>query len=108
MRLITTFTSINGEYLQTSINSTINKINELEPFYVATAIDCINSKQSKSHPYKISQDTCVEKAKIKGIVKIVTKQTFLNTVLENKQYLVKETEQFLLKMDSSSIGNRLM
>jgi hypothetical protein len=50
----------------------------------------------------------VEKAKIKGIVKIFTKQTFLNTVLENKQYLVKETEQFLLKMDSSSTGNRLM
>ena len=40
--LITTFTSINGEYLQTSINSTINKINELEPFYVATAIECNN------------------------------------------------------------------
>ncbi len=68
----------------------------------------MNSKQLKSHPYKISQYTCVEKAKIKGIGKIVTKQTFLNTVVENKQYLVKETEQFLLKMDSSSIGNRLM
>ncbi len=84
LSLITTFTSINGEYLQTSINSTINKINELEPFYVATAIDCKNSKQLKSHPYIIFQDTCVEKAKIKGVGKIVNKQTFLNTVLENK------------------------
>ena len=84
LSLITTFTSINGEYLQTSINSTINKINELEPFYVATTIDCNNSKQLKSHPYIIFQDTCVEKAKIKGVGKIVNKQTFLNTVLENK------------------------
>ena len=71
LSLITTFTSINGEYLQTSINSTINKINELEPFYVATAIDCNNSKQFKSHPNIIFQDTCVEKAKIKGIGKNV-------------------------------------
>jgi hypothetical protein len=84
LSFITTISSINGEYLQTSINSTINKINELEPFYVATAIDCINSKQLKSLPYMIFQDNCVEKAKIKGVGKIDNKQTFLNTVLENK------------------------
>ena len=82
--MITTLTSINGEYVQTSINSIINKINELEPFYVATTIDWINSNQLKFHPYIIFQDTCVEKAKIKGVGKIVNKQTFLNTILENK------------------------
>ena len=84
MSLITTITSINGDYIQTSINNTINKIIELEPFYVATAIDCKNSKQLKVHPYIMFQDNCVEKGKIKGVGKIVNKQTFLNTVLENK------------------------
>jgi hypothetical protein len=82
--LITTITSINGDYIQTSINNTINKIIELEPFYVATAIDCKNSKQLKSHPYIILQDNCVEKGKIKEVGKIVNNQIFLNTFLENK------------------------
>jgi hypothetical protein len=50
----------------------------------------------------------MKKAKIKRIGKMVTKQTFLNTVLENKIVFSQETEQFLLKIDSSSIGNRLM
>jgi hypothetical protein len=37
--LVTTLTSIHGEYFQTSIISIIKKINELEPFYLATTID---------------------------------------------------------------------
>jgi hypothetical protein len=41
--LVTTLTSTNGEYFQTSIISIIKKINELEPLYVATTIDWINS-----------------------------------------------------------------
>ena len=43
LSLVTTLTSTNGEYFQTSIISIIKKINELEPFYVATTIDWINS-----------------------------------------------------------------
>ena len=34
--LVTTFTSTNGKYFQTSIICIIKKINELEPFYVVT------------------------------------------------------------------------
>ena len=30
------------------------------------------------------QDVCVEKATIKGVVKVVNNETFVNTVLENK------------------------
>jgi hypothetical protein len=83
--LVTTLTFTHGEYFQTSIISIIKKINELEPFYVATTIDCINLNQLKFHPtYIIFQDTCVERDKIKGVGKIVNKQSFLNTVLKNK------------------------
>ena len=66
------------------MNSTISKINELEPFYIATTIDCLNSKELKFHPYRMFEDNCVEKATIKGVGKIVNNETFLNTVLENK------------------------
>ena len=47
------------------MNSTISQINRLEPFYVATTIDCLNSKELKSHPYIIFEDICIEKAPIK-------------------------------------------
>ena len=66
------------------MNSNISKINELEPFYIATKIECLNSKELKSHPYIMLKDVCVEKATIKGVGKIVNNDTFVNTVLENK------------------------
>ena len=47
------------------MNSTISQINRLEPFYVVTTIDCLNSKELKSHPYIIFEDICIKKAPIK-------------------------------------------
>jgi hypothetical protein len=83
--LITSFTFIYGENLKNFfMNSNISKINELELFYIATKIECLNSKQLKSHPYIMFKDVCVEKATIKGVGKIVNNETFVNTVLENK------------------------
>ena len=57
-----------------SINNTINKINELEPFYIATSLECLDSKQIRSHPYIVFEDNCIEKATIKGIGKIINHQ----------------------------------
>lgn len=95
LSIIINFVYINGEMPQTlSENKTITKINELTPFYIATSLECLASKEIKSVPYIVFEDKCVEKGTIKGIGKIVNEETFLNTVIENKQYLVKETEQF--------------
>ena len=49
LNLIINFGYGNGETTQTLfINNTINKINELEPFYIATSLECLNSKEIKS------------------------------------------------------------
>jgi hypothetical protein len=66
------------------VNNTIHKINELEPFYIATSLECLASKEIKSHPYIVFEDKCIEKGTIKGIGKIVNEETFVNTVIENK------------------------
>ena len=59
------------KYLKFSlVNNTINKINEFEPFYVATSLECLASKEIKSHPYIVLEDKCVEKGTIKGLGKI--------------------------------------
>lgn len=75
----------NEESTQTHlVNNTINKIIDLEPFYIATSLECLNSKEIKSYPYTVFEDNCVEKATIKGIGNIVNQEIFLNTVIENK------------------------
>ena len=85
LSIIINFAYINGEMPQTlSENKTINKINELTPFYIATSLECLASKEIKSNPYIVFEDKCVEKGTIKGIGKIVNEETFLNTVIENK------------------------
>jgi hypothetical protein len=85
LNIIINFAYVNGEAAQTLfVNNTINKINELEPFYIATSLECLDSKEIKSHPYIVFEDNCIEKATIKGIGKIVNQETFLNTVIENK------------------------
>ncbi|MGE5635069.1 MAG: hypothetical protein ACM3VV_07535 [Deltaproteobacteria bacterium] len=85
MNIVVNFVYVNGEDLQTLfVNNTINKINELEPFYIATSLECLDSKEIKSHPYIVFEDNCIEKATIKGIGKIVNQEIFLNTVIENK------------------------
>ena len=85
LSIIISFAYVNGEMPQTlSENKTINKINELTPFYIATLLECLASKEIKSDPYIVFEDKCVEKGTIKGIGKIVNEETFLNTVIENK------------------------
>ena len=85
LSLIINFVYVNGEMSETSfVNNTINKINELEPFYIATSLECLASKEIKSHPYIVFEDKCIEKGTIKGIGKMVNEETFVNTVIENK------------------------
>ena len=85
LSIIINFVYVNGEMSETSfVNNTINKINELEPFYIATSLECLASKEIKSHPYIVFEDKCIEKGTIKGIGKIVNEETFVNTVIENK------------------------
>lgn len=85
LSLIINFVYVNGEMSETSfVNNTINKINELEPFYIATSLECLASKEIKSYPYIVFEDKCIEKGTIKGIGKMVNEETFVNTVIENK------------------------
>ena len=85
LSIIINFVYVNGEMSETPlVNNTINKINELEPFYIATSLECLASKEIKSHPYIVFEDKCIEKGTIKGIGKIVNEETFVNTVIENK------------------------
>lgn len=85
LSIIINFAYINGEMPQIlSDNKAINKINELTPFYIATSLECLDSKEIKSDPYIVFEDKCIEKGTIKGIGKIVNEETFLNTVIENK------------------------
>ena len=85
LSIIINFVYVNGEMSETSfVNNTINKINELEPFYIATSLECLASKEIKSHPYIVFEDKCIEKGTIKGIGKMVNEETFVNTVIENK------------------------
>ncbi len=82
---ITSFVYVNGETtLSLIVNNTINKIIELEPFYNATSLECLDSKEIQSHPYIVIEDNCIEKGTIKGIGKMVNEETFVNTVIENK------------------------
>jgi len=85
LSIIINFVYVNGEMSETPfVNNTINNINELEPFYIATSLECLASKEIKSHPYIVFEDKCMEKGTIKGIGKIVNEETFVNTVIENK------------------------
>ena len=85
LSIIINFAYINGEMPQTlSENKTINKINELTPFYIATSLECLASEEIKTDPYIVFEDKCIEKGTMKGIGKIVNEETFLNTVIENK------------------------
>ena len=84
---IINFAYVNGETTSSLIvNNTINKINELEPFYNATSLECLDSKEIQSHPYIVIVDNCIEKATIKGIGQIINHETFLNTIIENNSF----------------------
>ena len=101
---ITNFVYVNGETtLSLIVNNTINKIIELEPFYNATSLECLDSKEIQSHPYIVIVDNCIEKATIKGIGQIINHETFLNTVIENKIVFGQGNGTILTEDNQSSI-----
>lgn len=61
LNIIINFVSVNGETVETlSVNNLINKINEFEPFYIAISLECLDSKEIKSHPYIVFEDNCIK------------------------------------------------
>jgi hypothetical protein len=101
---ITNFVYVNGETtLSLIVNNTINRIIELEPFYNATSLECLDSKEIQSHPYIVIEDNCIEKATIKGIGQIINHETFLNTVIENKTVFGQGNGTILTEDNQSSI-----
>jgi len=101
---ITNFLYVNGETpLALIVNDTIKKINELEPFYNATSLECLDSKEIQSHPYIVIEDNCIEKATIKEIGQIINHQTFLNTIIENKIVFGQGNGTIITEDNQSSI-----
>ena len=64
-------------------NTTITKIENIEPVYIATSSECLSSKQVESIPYVVIEDKCIEQATIKSIGKVLNNLTFLNTIMDN-------------------------
>ena len=64
-------------------NTTITKIENIEPVYIATSGECLSSKQVESHPYVVIEEKCIEQATIKSIGKVLNNLTFLNTIMDN-------------------------
>jgi hypothetical protein len=64
-------------------NTTITKIENIEPVYIATSGECSSSKQVESHPYVVIEEKCIEQATIKSIGKVLNNLTFLNTIMDN-------------------------
>ena len=102
--MITNFVYINGETPSSLfVNNMLNKINELEPFYIATSLECLDSKEIQSHPYMVIEDNCIEKATIKGIGQIINHETFLNTIIENKTIFGQGKGTIITEDNQSSI-----
>jgi hypothetical protein len=102
--MITDFVYINGETPSLLfVNNTLNQINELEPFYIATSLECLDSKEIQSHPYMVIEDNCIEKATVKGIGQIVNHETFLNTIIENKTIFGQGKGTIITENNQSSI-----
>jgi hypothetical protein len=102
---ITNFLYVNGETPSGLIvNDTINKINELEPFYNATSLECLDSKEIQSHPSIVIEDKCIEKATIKGIGQIINHEAFLNTIIENKIVFGQGNGTIITEDNQSSIN----
>lgn len=103
--MTTNFVYINGEETPSSlfVNNTLNQIKELEPFYIATSLECLDSKDIQSHPYMVIEDNCIEKATIKGIGQIINHETFLNTIIENKTIFGQGTGTIITEDNQSSI-----
>ena len=103
--MITNFVYVNGETPSSLfVNNTLNKINELEPFYNATSLECLDSKEIQSHPYIVIEDNCIEKATIKGIGQTINHETFLNTIIENKIVFGQGNGTIITEDNQSSIN----
>jgi NDP-sugar pyrophosphorylase family protein len=63
--------------------TTITKIENIEPVYIATGDKCSSSKQVESEPYVVIEEKCTEQATIKSIGKVLNNLTFLNTQIDN-------------------------
>lgn len=63
--------------------TTITKIENIEPVYIATGDKCSSSKQVESHPYVVIEEKCIEQATIKSIGKVLNNLTFLNTQIDS-------------------------
>jgi hypothetical protein len=101
---ITNFVYVIGEVPSSlNVNNTINKIIELEPFYNATSLECLDSKELQSHPYIVIEDNCIEKATIKGIGQIINHEIFLNTIIENKIVFGQGNGTIITEDNQSSI-----
>lgn len=69
---------------QENINiKNITKINDITPFYNATSIQCLDSKQINVNPYVI-EDRCIESAEILNIGMVTNNLTFINTIVNNQ------------------------
>ncbi len=64
-------------------NTTITKIENIEPVYIAASGECSSSKQVESHPYVVIEEKCIEQATVKSIGKVLNNLTFLNTIMDN-------------------------
>ena len=52
-------------------NTTITKIENIEPVYIAAGDKCLSSKQVESEPYVVIEEKCTEQATIKSIGKVI-------------------------------------
>lgn len=88
---------------QENINkdNNITKIEDIEPFYNATNMQCLNSKQISANPY-IIEDRCVEEAVILGVGMVTNNLTFINTIINNDT--VFGQGYGIISLDSHEIG----
>jgi len=86
-------------------NTTITKIENIEPIYIATSGECSSSKQVESHPYVVIEEKCIEQATIKSIGKVINNLTFLNTIMDNNTIFGQGYGEIVSK-DDQMIGWR--
>jgi len=86
-------------------NTTITKIENIEPVYIATSGECSSSKQVESHPYVVIEEKCIEQATIKSIGKVINNLTFLNTIMDNNTIFGQGYGEIVSK-DDQMIGWR--
>ena len=86
-------------------NTTITKIENIGPVYIATSSECLSSKQVESNPYVVIEDKCIEQATIKSIGKVLNNLTFLNTIMDNNT-IIGQGYGKIVSEDGQMIGWR--